>query len=163
MVGLFDDQINDMLSGYPEYVGCISRDEIAKLDVPDSGRFGFVYNTVPSDRPTKYEGHWRAIYIDLDNDKEIDHYDSYGDPAELDIQESIKKLLEQFNLPYYLKWKDNRITEQRSNSSTCGYFATMFLMDRFAGKPFVDATGYSNIKAGERRARGLNEKFKFLL
>ena len=168
MVGLYDTQIDDMMRGYPEYVGCISRDEIAGLNLPEKigqpghGRFGFVYNTVPSNKPTVYDGHWRAIYIDLDNDKEINHYDSYGDPAEPDIQASIKRLLDQFDLPYYLKWKDNRIVDQRANSNNCGYFATSFLMDRFAGKPFKDASGYSNIQAGERKARGLNKKFKYL-
>ena len=162
MVGLSDAQINDMLRGYPEYMGCISRDEISKLNVPDVGRFGFVYNTVPSTRPTVNEGHWRAVFIDLDNDKEIDHYDSYGDPAEPDICEEVKQLLDPFKLPYYLKWKDNRIVEQRANSNNCGYFATNFLMDRFAGKPFRDATGYSNVAAGERKARGLNRKFKYM-
>ena len=168
MVGLYDTQIDDMMRGYPEYVGCISRDEIDKLNLPEKigepghGRFGFVYNTVPSNKPTVYDGHWRAIYIDLDNDKEIDHYDSYGDPAEPDIQAQIKRLLDQFNLPYYLKWKDNRVVDQRANSNNCGYFATSFLMDRFAGKPFKDASGYSNIQAGERKARGLNKKFKYL-
>lgn len=168
MVGLYDSQIDDMMRGYPEYVGCISRDEIAGLNLPEKigepghGRFGFVYNTVPSNKPTVYDGHWRAIYIDLDNDKEIDHYDSFGDPAEPDIQAQIKRLLDQFNLPYYLKWKDNRVVDQRANSNNCGYFATSFLMDRFAGKPFKDASGYSNIQAGERKARGLNKKFKYL-
>lgn len=168
MVGLYDSQIDDIMRGYPEYVGCISRDEIAKLNLPEkigqpgNGRFGFVYNTVPSNKPTVYDGHWRAIFIDLDNDKEIDHYDSYGDPAEPDIQSSIKRLLDQFNLPYYLKWKDNRVIDQRANSNNCGYFATSFLMDRFAGKPFKDASGYSNIQAGERKARGLNKKFRYL-
>jgi hypothetical protein len=162
MVGLSDRQIDDMMRGYPEYMGCISRDEISRLNVPDVGRFGFVYNTVPSNKPTTYSGHWRAVFVDLDNDKEIDHYDSYGDPAEPDICAEIKKLLDPFKLPYYLKWKDNRIIEQRANSNNCGYFATNFLMDRFAGKPFKDATGYSNVAAGERKARGLNRKFKFL-
>lgn len=163
MVGLYDNQIDDMMRHYPEYMGCISRDEIGKLNIPDNiSRFGFVYNTVPSNKPTVNEGHWRAIFIDLDNEKEIDHYDSYGEPAEPDIQAQIKTLLEPFNLPYYLKWKDNRIIDQRANSNNCGYFATSFLMDRFAGKPFKDASGYSNIMAGERKARGLNKKFKYM-
>lgn len=160
MTGLYDDQINDMLRSEPQYCGCISRDEIHNLQLDDSGKYGFVYNTVPSNKPTKYEGHWRAIYIDLDDDKSIDHYDSFGEPAEEDIQEQIKKLLEQFNLPYYLKWKDNKIVNQRSNSSNCGFFCVNFLQDRFEGIPFVDSTGYSNVMKSEKM---IKDKFKYLV
>lgn len=160
MTGLYDDQINDMLMSEPNYCGCISRDEIHKLKLDDKGKYGFVYNTVPSNKPTKYEGHWRAIYIDLDDDKSIDHYDSFGEPAEEDIQEQIKKLLEQFNLPYYLKWKDNKIINQRSNSSNCGFFCVNFLQDRFEGIPFVDSTGYSNVMKSEK---DLKKKFGYLV
>ena len=170
MVGLFNDQIDDMLRSEPNYCGCISRDEIHKLKLDDKGKYGFVYNTVPSNKPTKYEGHWRAIFIDLDDAKSIDHYDSFGEPAEEDIQEQIKKLLEQFNLPYYLKWKDNKIINQRSNSSNCGFFCVNFLQDRFEGIPFVDSTGYSNVVKSEKDLKkkfsldGLSpSKFKYLV
>jgi len=163
MTGLFNDQIDQMLKDEPKYFGCISRDEIHKLQLDDNGKYGFVYNTVPSNKPTKYEGHWRAIYIDLDDDKSIDHYDSFGEPAEEDIQEQIKKLLEPFNLPYYLKWKDNKIVNQRSNSSNCGFFCVNFLQDRFEGIPFVDSTGFSNVMKSEKMIKDKFGKFKFLV
>jgi hypothetical protein len=160
MTGLYNDQIDDQLHKCPEYVGCISRDEISKLQLDDSGKYGLVYNTVPSNKDTSYDGHWRAIYIDLDNDKSIDHYDSYGMEAEPDIQEQIKKLLSSFDLPYYLKWKDNKIINQRANSSNCGWFCIQFLLDRFDGKPFKDSTGYSNVNKSERE---LKERFGYLM
>ena len=160
MTGLYDDQINDMLRHEPKYFGCISRDEIHKLQLDDNGKYGFVYNTVPSNKPTIYEGHWRAIYIDLDENKSIDHYDSFGEPAEEDIQNQIGTLLKPFNLPYYLKWKDNKIVNQRSNSSNCGFFCVNFLQDRFEGIPFVDSTGYSNANKAEK---DLKKKFGYLV
>ena len=149
-----------MLRSEPKYFGCISRDEIHKLQLDDGGKYGFVYNTVPSNKPTKYEGHWRAIYIDLDDDKSIDHYDSFGEPAEEDIQNQIGVLLKPFNLPYYLKWKDNKIVNQRSNSSNCGFFCVNFLQDRFEGIPFVDSTGFSNVNKAEK---DLKKKFGYLI
>jgi hypothetical protein len=160
MTGLYNDQIDDMLRHEPKYFGCISRDEIHKLQLDDNGKYGFVYNTVPSNKPTIYEGHWRAIYIDLDDGKSIDHYDSFGEPAEEDIQNQIGTLLKPFNLPYYLKWKDNKIVNQRSNSSNCGFFCVNFLQDRFEGKRFVDSTGYSNANKAEK---DLKKKFGYLI
>lgn len=160
MTGLYNDQIDDQLHKCPEYVGCVSRDEISKLQLDDSGKYGFVYNTVPSNKDTSYDGHWRAIFIDLDNGKSIDHYDSYGMEAEPDIQEQVASLLKSFDLPYYLKWKDNRIVNQRANSSNCGWFSIQFLQDRFDGKPFVDATGYSTVDKSER---ALKKRFGYLM
>jgi len=160
MTGLYNDQIDDMLRHEPKYFGCISRDEIHKLQLDDNGKYGFVYNTVPSNKPTIYDGHWRAIYIDLDDGKSIDHYDSFGEPAEEDIQNQIGTLLKPFNLPYYLKWKDNKIVNQRSNSSNCGFFCVNFLQDRFEGKRFVDSTGYSNANKAEK---DLKKKFGYLI
>jgi len=160
MTGLYNDQIDDMLRHEPKYFGCISRDEIHKLQLDDNGKYGFIYNTVPSNKPTKYDGHWRAIYIDLDDGKSIDHYDSFGEPAEEDIQNQIGTLLKPFNLPYYLKWKDNKIVNQRSNSSNCGFFCVNFLQDRFEGIPFVDSTGYSNANKAEK---DLKKKFGYLI
>ena len=160
MTGLYNDQIDDMLRHEPKYFGCISRDEIHKLQLDDNGCYGFVYNTVPSNKPTIYDGHWRAIYIDLDDGKSIDHYDSFGEPAEEDIQNQIGTLLKPFNLPYYLKWKDNKIVNQRSNSSNCGFFCVNFLQDRFEGIPFVDSTGYSNANKAEK---DLKKKFGYLV
>lgn len=162
MVGLFNDQIDDMLRKYPHYVGCCSRDEIHKINLND-GVGGFIYNTVPSDKPTDKEGHWRAIYINVDDDKSIDHYDSFGEPAEQDIQEQVKQLLESYNLPYYLKWKDNKIINQRSNSSNCGWFCINFLQDRFEGIPFIDSTGFSTVMKSENKIKGLKKKFNYLV
>lgn len=162
MVGLYNDQIDDMLRKYPHYVGCCSRDEIHKINLND-GVGGFIYNTVPSDKPTDKEGHWRAIYINVDDDKSIDHYDSFGEPAEQDIQEQVKQLLESYNLPYYLKWKDNKIINQRSNSSNCGWFCINFLQDRFEGIPFIDSTGFSTVMKSENKIKGLKKKFNYLV
>jgi predicted double-glycine peptidase len=80
--------------------------------------------------------------------------------AEPDIQEQVKKLLSSFDLPYYLKWKDNKIINQRANSSNCGWFCIQFLLDRFEGKPFKDSTGYSNVNKSER---DLKQRFGYLM
>ena len=160
MLGLYNDQIDDQLDHLNCYAGCISRDEIGKLQLNDCGKYAIVYNTVPSGKPTTYDGHWRAIFIDLDGDKSIDHYDSFGMEAEPDIQEQVASLLKSFDLPYYLKWKDNRIVNQRANSSNCGWFCIQFLTDRAEGKPFIDATGYSAVDKSEK---ALKKRFGYLM
>ena len=41
-----------------------------------------------------------------------------------------------------LKLKENRVISQKDTSSNCGFFCMKFLIDRFRGKSFSEATGY---------------------
>ena len=43
-----------------------------------------------------------------------------------------------------LKVKENKVIHQDDDSSNCGYFAAKFLIDRFRGKSFADASGYDD-------------------
>ena len=43
-----------------------------------------------------------------------------------------------------LKVKENKVIHQKDNSSNCGYFAMMFLIDRFRGKSFASASGFDD-------------------
>jgi hypothetical protein len=59
-----------------------------------------------------------------------------------------------------MKQKINRIIEQRANLSTCKYFAILFLLSRYQGKPFKDCTGYKDVIYGEKEANELKNKLK---
>ena len=72
----------------------------------------------------------------------------------------IKKIINKLHPEYYLKFKVNKNVNQRLNSQNCGYHAIDFLLDRYAGEPFKDCTGYSNITKEEKRAIALKNDFK---
>ena len=43
-----------------------------------------------------------------------------------------------------LKVKENHIVHQSDDTSNCGYFCCKFLIDRFRGKSFSEASGYDD-------------------
>src|SRR5689334_3328754 len=43
-----------------------------------------------------------------------------------------------------LKVKENKVVHQSDSTSNCGWFCCKFLIDRFRGKSFADATGYDD-------------------
>jgi hypothetical protein len=158
--GLYSDQIANMMKDYVKqgFIGVISADEIPALIKPSlhHTRFGFVLNTDPSSKPGE---HWTAVFIDTAEDKSVEYYDSYADPPPENFAVDIKKLIDAHDLPYYLKFKVNKIKEQSKSSTLCGFHAMRFLIDRFKGKPFKDCSGYSDIKKAEEIAGGMAKKF----
>lgn len=58
----------------------------------------------------------------------------------------IKQVIKVIDPETYLKFKVNRITQQRVNSSMCGYHAIKFFVERYAGKPFDQITGFDKMK-----------------
>ncbi len=145
--GLYDDQIDKIMERFPDYKGSIMRDEIKKLmplTKPHS-RIAFIINTDTHDKPGM---HWDAIYIDARNGPEssnsLEWYDSFGRPIPKDILEDCKLLLKMLKPETILKVKENKIVHQKDQTSNCGWFACRFLIDRFRGKSFAEATGYDD-------------------
>lgn len=159
-VGLYSDQIMKMMKDYVKdgFLGVVAADEVhllAKKSLPHD-KFGFVMNKDPSNKPGS---HWLAVYVDTVDDKEVDYYDSYAEePDDLFLAE-LKKLMQAHKLSIYLKFKVNRVKSQAENSNLCGFHAMKFLMDRFAGKPFIDASGWSDVRKREHEAKELMQKF----
>ena len=161
--GAFDDkgmsnlEIDHVLQKYPEYLGCISHDEIPKIlrDVKPQSRGGFVINTDPHNKPGQ---HWQALYFDArpNGESEIDWYDSYADPIDKKLLHDIKLISNRLNAKTYLKFKENKIIQQNNKSSNCGWFCCEFLIDRFRGKPWIEATKFNDVHNGEAKV----EKFK---
>jgi hypothetical protein len=149
--GMSNFQIDNILNKYPNYLGCISHNEIKTRIIPHikpKSKGGFVINTDPSSKPGE---HWQSVYFDATpgGEAEIDFFDSYGDPIDKTLQRDLLSVANKLNAGTYLKFKENRIRYQNDISSNCGWFATKFLIDRFRGKPFIDATGFNDVKQGE--------------
>lgn len=165
--GLYDDQINTMMDKYVDkgYVGCISSNEVGKINPKDNDRIGFVMNTLPSTATAEEyasAGHWVGVYIDFKKDKSVEYFDPFGEDPPKDFFTQIKTLIDKKGLPYYLKMKINRIKVQDDRTSTCGFHSARFLMDRFGGKPFRECTGFSDVRHGEAQAKALEKKFGFI-
>ena len=159
-VGLYSDQILKMMQQYVKdgFLGVVAADEVhllTKKSLPFD-KFGFVMNKDPSSKPGS---HWVAVYVDIVDDKEIDYFDSYAEEPDDMLLSELKKMLQAHKLDIYLKFKVNRVKHQAENSNLCGFHAMKFLMDRFAGKEFIDASGWSEVRKGEAEAKHLMQKF----
>jgi hypothetical protein len=103
-------------------------------------------NTDPHNMPGK---HWQAIYIDARNGPEssnsLEFYDSFGDSIPEDVLNDCKLIIKKLNPENYLKLKENKVVHQSDRSQNCGYFAMRFLIDRYRGKSFSEATGFDKI------------------
>ncbi len=87
----------------------------------------------------------------------IEYYDSFADEPSNEVLDDLKRFLEKNNpTKQYLKLKVNHVVEQRANSANCGYFAMDFIIDRFRGKPWREATKYHEAQKGEKEI----DKFK---
>lgn len=153
--GLWSNQLEKIMSRYPNFVGVYPADKISEIKVKP--KMGFIMNLSTS----KEEGtHWVAVYIDTKHDRSIEYYDSFGRDPSYSLMKQIKTIVNELNPDTYLKFKVNRIKQQSVDSSNCGIFAAKFLMDRFEGIPFQDCTCYSDVANGEKMANHIRHKFE---
>lgn len=157
--GLWNTEINDMMSKHPEYLGTIANDEIPKIidKVIPKSRGCFILNT---DNHDKEGEHWVAIYYDArpEGDNTIEYYDSYGDEPSEKVLEDLKLLAKKLNAEKYLKLKVNKIREQ-GDSNNCGYFAMKFIMDRLRGQKFKEASGWDDHAKAEKDIERFKSQF----
>ena len=143
--GLFNDEIEKIMSKFHDFKGCIMRDEIKKLlpHIKPQSRLAFIINTDPHNKSGQ---HWDAIYIDArkgpESSNSLEWFDSFGRSIPPDILEDCKLILHCLKPETVLKVKENRVVHQSDNTSNCGWFCVRFLIDRFRGKSFSEATGY---------------------
>ena len=76
--------------------------------------------------------------------------------------QDIKSLIDTMEPETYLKFKVNKVIDQRSNSYECGWFAMHFLVQMFDGKKFKDCTGYSDVTRAEREIKKFEKKFPLI-
>lgn len=145
--GMYDDQIDRVMSHFKDYKGTIMRNEIKTLlpGIEPRSRVAFIINNQANDKPGQ---HWDAVYIDArdgpESSNSLEWYDSFGRSMPPDILQDCKLILKMLKPSTVLKLKENRVIAQSDNSTNCGFFCCKFLMDRFRGKSFAAATGYDD-------------------
>lgn len=162
--GLSDVEINNMMKPYgSRYLGTIAHNEIPKIvkKIKPKTDGGFVINTDPA---SKGGEHWQAVYFDArpGGNGEINFYDSYGDPIDKTLQRDLELISKKLKAGTYLKFKENRIRQQDGKSSNCGWFSAKFLMDRFRGVHWKDASGYNDSSASEKKIKHFKEGYGYM-
>ena len=68
--GLYDDQIDKVMSRYKDFKGCIMKDQTKTVlpDIKPHSRVAFIINTQNSDKPGQ---HWQCIYIDARDQNQV--------------------------------------------------------------------------------------------
>ncbi|KYQ93232.1 hypothetical protein DLAC_05878 [Tieghemostelium lacteum] len=157
--GLYDYQIDQIMKPYhvKGFKGVFAADEIENIE-PDK-KMSFIMNLDKSNQPGS---HWVAVYIDTDKDKSIEYYDSLcGSPTD-DFMRQIKVLIDKIKPDEYLKFKINKVLDQAVNTSTCGWHAIRFLLNRYNGHHWKDSTGWSEIRKSEKVVKGMKKNFVFI-
>lgn len=141
--------------------------------------FAAVVNTNPSNsdgsgtdgfRP----GHWRAIFINNEDDfPSIEYFDPLVSMPEKELVTELKKIAKKMNPERMFLYKENRLQRQAKEASTCGYHAAQFVDDRMNGESWCSATGYDDYinrmggvddsKDGEKEIRKTIKKYKVYL
>lgn len=155
--GLFNDEIEEIARrSIKNYVPVIASDEIdtlSKYVKPGQKRFAFIINTNPSTsdgsgspedghRP----GHWRAVYINNDDDfPTVEYFDPLCEGRiPNDLLKVCMKIARKMNPEVMFKYKQNMLQRQSKLTSSCGYHSLGFIEDRYNGIPYADATGYTD-------------------
>lgn len=112
--------------------------------------FAAVINTNPSNsdgsgtdgfRP----GHWRAIFINNEDDfPSIEYFDALVSSPKKELVVELKKIAKKMNPERMFLYKENRLQRQAKQASTCGWHVLQFIDDRLNGIPFSEATGYDD-------------------
>jgi hypothetical protein len=146
-------EIDQKMANVPGYAGCIARDEINSKILPQAkkfGKLGFVMNLDKHDQPGS---HWVAVFIDgtPNGSHSVEYYNPLADPLPFDIRKDLINLVHHIAPGEELRLKVNMIKDQSDSTNNCGMFASKFLLDRFSGKPFREASRFvTNVGNGEK-------------
>lgn len=151
--GLYDYELDDIMKGYKKhgYLGCFTLDEIKKINPENKKRISFFLN---------HDEHWMAVYLDASKDLSLEFMDPFASPPPSGFKEAMHQLINKMAPKLYLKYKINQIPQQNVKSDNCGAIAARFLMDRYAGKSFKEATNYT-IEKSEKKAEALRGRYGY--
>jgi hypothetical protein len=83
------------------------------------------------------------VYLDFEMG-DVCYYDSLvSNPSKM-LLKDIKMLIDKVKPDHYMKLKVNNVKEQSDYSNNCGFFASRFICDMYAGKKFKNATRYTD-------------------
>ncbi len=160
--GMTDQELDHIMRNEPYYQNCISADEINTLK--PHKKMEFIINTDPKSGPGK---HWCACFIDIDGDQSVEYYDPLADdPTERFKHDIQKYVIDKLDPKTLLKFKINKVIDQRSDTDTCGLMCVNFLKKRNRGVSFKNATGYiephiNKTKQFEKEARDIRRTAGF--
>jgi len=149
--GLWNSEIDQIFKDKlpEEIIPVISNDEmptLLKYINKDTERFGFIINSDDSD---KGGTHWKAVFISRP-DASVEVYDSLVSIPNEKFIKDLFKVVDAFKDDVMYKLKINTIRDQSEKTGNCGYFAVNFLINRFKGKKFKNASLFDKVdKSGE--------------
>lgn len=153
--GLYNDEIEKIIKKrVRRVIPVIPSDKVdSLLDYVQKGdkKFAAVINTNPSTsdgsgndgfRP----GHWRAIFIDNEDDfPSVEYFDPLAEGRpEKSLVNVMRKLCKKINPEKMCLYKQNAIQRQAKEKSTCGWHTLQFIDDRWNGVPWSEATGFNH-------------------
>ena len=159
--GLFNYEIEAYMKKYPEFLGVVPSDKVSELK-PNGDRIAFIVNLDNSGEPGS---HWVSVFVSNDPfERSVEYFDSFGNDAPADIKNGIRQLVKKMNTNFQLLFKVNRVQHQFNDTASCGLHAINFLEKRIIGIPFVDATGFTDLKKfqmkkREKEVEQIEEKF----
>lgn len=153
--GMYDYELDEIMAKYkPDgYLGCFTLDSMKKINPGNKKKISFFLN---------HNEHWCAVYIDAKDDLSVEYFNPFSGNPPSGFKESVGQILEKMKPEVYLKYKINGIPQQKVSSDSCGAIAARFLMDRYEGKTFKQATNYT-IEKSEKLADKLRGLGKFPL
>ena len=89
--------------------------------------------------------HLVAIFINPIFDRNLEYFDSFGEPLTKNFMKNIKKIIAAINPSTYLKFKVNKIKQQRVTLDLCGYYAMYFIIQRYKGVFFDHIIGFDRM------------------
>lgn len=163
--GLYENEINKIMNKYESYLGTIASDEMHLIEakVKPQSRGSFIMNTDPRSKGGK---HWVAVFFDArpNGSKSIEYYDSFAEPPTEQTLKGLKHIVDKLKPDTYLKLKVNKVKRQSVTTDNCGWFCMEFIINRYRGKSFSEATGYdekiiSKVKEGEASVERFKEQY----
>lgn len=151
--GISNHTINKIMNNFKwfGYIGCFSFDELEKvykyIIKHKLKHFSFIINSANNNKDKTNPLHWIAVYCD---GASIEYYDCSGKNLRIKDFENITAKYLPYIFNHYLKFKFNNIKNQSLKSNTCGFFAMKFLISRYVGISFKDATNYKNVNMNEK-------------
>ena len=141
--GLYDTDLDKIMSKIPSYLGTISADEIPSQILPKvepQSRGSFIMNLDNHDQPGS---HWVAVYFDArpEGSNSIEYFDSFAMDPPPRFMKDIRDLADKLDAKKYLQLKVNKVKHQMDDSYNCGWHSAKFIMDRMRGRNFKEATG----------------------
>ena len=142
--GLYDTDLDRIMDMHPEFAAVIARDEIKKIlpMVEPGKKIAWIWNLDTHEKPGS---HWISVFIDPVGSKSIDYFDSFGREIPADMQKDVKLVVDLLKPKTFLKLKSNHVIHQKDDTSTCGFHAMLFILNRLRGKSFAEASGYNEV------------------